>query len=247
MQSESQLSFQRSPRRRHNSLTGGLILIGLGVVFLLQQTTAFSLRNWWALFILIPVVGNFGTALALFRRSGRFTPAVRASLSGGMILLMVALMFLLDLDWGVWWPLFVVLPGLALLVAGLPLADREAHTSGLFAGPWLSFTGLGAILLGLGFLGQNLGWFYLAETTPRWWAAPIFCPALGGLIAAAWLWLARRAHLAAIMSLAAALIVASVGLVALWSANWNLIWPIVLIAAGAVLLLGVLTGRSAGA
>jgi hypothetical protein len=231
-------------RHRHNSLTGGLILIFLGIVFLLQQMRWFSLQNWWAVFILIPALGNFGTAWTLFRRAGRFTQAVRASLFSGLIVLMVALMFLLDLSWSVYWPLFVLLPGLGLVFAGLPLQGDRSQTASLFAGPWLSFTGLGAVVLGLGFLGQNLGWFHLVESLPRWWAIPIFFPAMGGLIAAAWLWLARQARLAAISSLAAALIVAAVGLAGLLSANWNLIWPVALIAAGAVLLLGVLGGRN---
>ena len=244
MQSESLFPSQLPQRRRH-SPTGGLILIFLGVVFLLQQTLRFSLQNWWAVFILIPAVGNFGTAFALFRRAGRMTQGVRASFFSGLIVLMVALMFLLDLGWDLYWPLFVLLPGLGLMFAGLPLPGGRRRTSAVFAGPWLSFTGLGAVLLGLGFLGQNLGWFNLVEFMPRWWAVPILCPALGGLIAAAWLWLAKQARLAAISSLAAALIVGAVGLAALLSANWNLIWPVVLIAAGAVMLLGVLGGRDA--
>ncbi len=192
MQSESQLQPQR--RHRHNSLSGGLILIFLGVVFLLQQMRWFSLQNWWAVFILIPAVGNFGTALALFQRAGRFTQAVRASLFSWLIVLMVALMFLLDLSWSVYWPLFVLLPGLGLVFAGLPLPGDRSYTAtaNLFAGPWLSFTRLGGLLFGMGFLGQNLGWFNRVESMPRWWAIPIFFPALGGLIAAAWLWLARK-------------------------------------------------------
>ena len=32
----------------------GLVLIAVGVVFLLQNTTGFYINNWWAFFILIP-------------------------------------------------------------------------------------------------------------------------------------------------------------------------------------------------
>ena len=40
----------------------------------------------------------------------------RSSAVGGLFILAVALIFLLDLDWGDVWPIFIILAGLAALV-----------------------------------------------------------------------------------------------------------------------------------
>jgi hypothetical protein len=229
-------------RRRGGSLAGGLILILLGAVFLAQQAGWPGLRNWWALFILVPAVINLGTAAMLFRRSGAFTQGVRATFFGGLITLAVALIFLLDLSWEKWWPVFVLLPGLGLLTAGLPLpGGTRSQAMNLFAGPWLFFTGLGVALLGLGFLGKNLGWFDLGAVMERWWAISILIAALGGIFSA-FLLAAKGAPLAAGASLAGGLIVGAVGIAAWLGANWDVYWPVILIAFGGVLLL-VTLGR----
>jgi hypothetical protein len=39
---------------------GGAVLIGLGIIFLLQNFMNISLANWWALFIMIPAIGALG-------------------------------------------------------------------------------------------------------------------------------------------------------------------------------------------
>ena len=46
-------------------------MILLGVAFLLRTTGTFDfpLNNWWALFILIPAIGAFDTALRIYRNS----------------------------------------------------------------------------------------------------------------------------------------------------------------------------------
>jgi hypothetical protein len=95
---------------------GGLVLLLLGVVFLLQNFDLLVLDNWWALFILIPAVGAFATAWNTYQRSDRrWTTAARGSLIGGSIMTLVALVFLFNLDFSTIWPVFLILGGLALL------------------------------------------------------------------------------------------------------------------------------------
>ena len=50
---------QRHDRRGEKKMpwVPGVILIGLGVIFLLNNITGFSIDNWWALFIFIPAIG----------------------------------------------------------------------------------------------------------------------------------------------------------------------------------------------
>ena len=54
------------------ALIAGLLLVILGVVFLLQNlgNIAISLKNWGALFILIPAVAAFDRAYRLYRTAG---------------------------------------------------------------------------------------------------------------------------------------------------------------------------------
>jgi hypothetical protein len=96
----------------------GVILIAIGVIFLFTNLTGFHLNNWWALFILIPAVKNFGSAWGSYQRHGRFTKSARGSITGGLILTLVASAFLFSLDWGLVWPFFLIIGGVAALFNG---------------------------------------------------------------------------------------------------------------------------------
>ncbi|MCB9419864.1 MAG: hypothetical protein H6667_08670 [Ardenticatenaceae bacterium] len=96
----------------------GIILIAIGVIFLFTNLTGFHLDNWWALFIMIPAVKNFGSAWNSYQRHGRFTKSARGSITGGLILTLVASAFLFGLDWGLVWPFFLIIGGVAALFNG---------------------------------------------------------------------------------------------------------------------------------
>jgi hypothetical protein len=99
---------------------GGVVLILLGVIFLAQNLGGFYLGNWWALFILIPAAGAFGTAWNSYQNAGgQITAAVRGSLFGGLILTLVAGAFLFNLNWGLIWPIFIILAGIGALLSAL--------------------------------------------------------------------------------------------------------------------------------
>ena len=97
----------------------GIILVILGGLFLLQNFSTFHLVNWWAVFILIPAAGSFATAWRRYQASGRLTSSTRSTLFGGVIFTVVALIFLLNLDLGRWWPVFLVAAGLAVVLNAL--------------------------------------------------------------------------------------------------------------------------------
>jgi hypothetical protein len=106
--------------RRYGAWLGGLGLILLGLVFLLQNFGYFAIGNWWALFILFPAAGAYLNAFTAYHDAGHFTPVVRASLIGGLLLTLVASIFLFNLNWGMLWPMFIILAGIsALLTAWL--------------------------------------------------------------------------------------------------------------------------------
>lgn len=95
-------------------------IIAIGVLFLLGNLgydLAFLRHtNWWAWLILAAALVPLGRAWDRYRASGRLDGEVVHDLLGAVVVATVAAMFLLDLDWGVWWPLFVIIGGLFALV-----------------------------------------------------------------------------------------------------------------------------------
>lgn len=101
----------------------GLVLIGIGAFFLLNNFTDFRLNNWWALFILIPAFGSLGNFFRAYRAGGGFSNEARGSLIGSLILFFIASIFLFGLDWGLVWPIFLIIGGFGALLSAL--ADRN--------------------------------------------------------------------------------------------------------------------------
>jgi hypothetical protein len=108
----------RRVKRHSGNTTGGLILIGIGTIFLLSQLTGFHLHNWWALFILIPALCKLNGAWQSYQGNGRLTEGARGALIGGTLLAMVASVFLLNLSWSVFWPLVLIVVGIGALLNG---------------------------------------------------------------------------------------------------------------------------------
>jgi hypothetical protein len=97
----------------YGSWLPGIILVLLGGIFLAQNYFGASLRNWWALFILIPALSTLTTAYALWR-DGHADWATGPFMAGLGFLVLTA-MFLLDLPIGQLWPLFLIVAGVGLL------------------------------------------------------------------------------------------------------------------------------------
>ena len=111
-----------SPSRRKNrndKWAGGGILIGIGVVFLLQNVTSFSLHNWWALFILIPAIASLTNAWQNYQEDGRFSERARGPFIGGLILMFITSIFLFGWNWGQVWPVFLIIAGFGALLKGV--------------------------------------------------------------------------------------------------------------------------------
>lgn len=108
--------------RRHglcswkNDQAFGLVLVAVGVAFLVADLTAFSLDNWWALFILIPAFSNLSRAWQMWRQNGRLTHSGRRALNGGLILTLIAAAFLFSISWGLVWPLLLIILGASTLL-----------------------------------------------------------------------------------------------------------------------------------
>jgi hypothetical protein len=107
----------RRKKRDSDNWIVGAVLIILGGLFLLSNVFGVSfVLNWWAVFILIPALYSLNRAWQSYRSDGRLTSRGRSSLVGGLLMLTVALIFLLNLDWGVVWPVFLIIFGLGILL-----------------------------------------------------------------------------------------------------------------------------------
>jgi hypothetical protein len=96
----------------------GLAIVVIGGL-LLARNLGFELffldfHNWWAFFILLAALGPLQQALSFYRKEGLSAAVVNSLVSAGAIVF-IALMFLLDLSFGTWWPIFVIIGGLYMM------------------------------------------------------------------------------------------------------------------------------------
>ena len=97
-----------------------LLVVAMGLVFLganLGVRIPFlDWANWWAWFILAGAAWPLSEAWARYRAVGRLDVAVAHSLFNALGIVIVAGIFILDLSWATWWPVFVIYGGLCMLV-----------------------------------------------------------------------------------------------------------------------------------
>ncbi len=92
-------------------VTGAIVLIGLGVFFLLSQYGILDLQgNWWAIFIALPALAMLYSAYNTYRREGHITDEVTRSLSGGIIVGLIAVLAAVD-QWALLLPLLLIVIG----------------------------------------------------------------------------------------------------------------------------------------
>jgi hypothetical protein len=121
----------RSNGWRHGPWIGGVILIVLGVIFLLQNFGFPLPDNWWAVFILIPAAGAFSSAWSLYERAGRtVTAGVRGAAIGGVILTLLAAAFFFGFDFGKFWPVILIALGVAALAGGVWRKEERPRPPG---------------------------------------------------------------------------------------------------------------------
>ena len=108
----------------------GAILIALGVVFFLENAGYLALTgNWWALFIYVGAFASFANAWRSYRANGEFGATATGSLVWGLVLTVVASIFLFNLLWDQWWPAILVAIGVGIVVGSL-LGSRTGRSGG---------------------------------------------------------------------------------------------------------------------
>ena len=95
----------------------GLVLITIGLLFLLNNFFDVGLiENWWALFILIPALVKLNEAWRRYKLAGHWTGAAGSALTGALIVGAVAMIFLFELSWGLFWPVLLIIFGVGILL-----------------------------------------------------------------------------------------------------------------------------------
>jgi hypothetical protein len=108
---------------RAGEIVAGAVAILIGLVFLANNFgigfPIFGWHNWWALFILI------GAAVPAIRAMGVIDAQVVHWMVSALMVATVAQMFLLEVSFSVWWPIFLVIGGLSMLIPGSRRMDRR--------------------------------------------------------------------------------------------------------------------------
>ncbi|MEN0038917.1 MAG: hypothetical protein AAGC78_17700 [Cellvibrio sp.] len=114
-----------SPAARKSRLASSSLPLGIAVVviggLLLARNLGFELffldfHNWWAFFILLAAIGPLQQAFSAYRREGMGAAVANSLVSAGAIIF-VSLLFLLDLSFWTWWPVFVIIGGLYMMTS----------------------------------------------------------------------------------------------------------------------------------
>lgn len=103
---------------RGGSWIWGLILVGLGIVFLLENFGVKVPGNWWAIFLVLPGIGVMWSAWRMYQQGEGLTRSVVSTAVVGTVLVAFGLSFLAGVDWGVLWPIVLILLGLGVVLGG---------------------------------------------------------------------------------------------------------------------------------
>lgn len=91
---------------------GGLLLarnLGMDLFFL-------NFHNWWAFFILLAAISPLQQAVSFYRKEGMGASVLNSLASAGAIIF-IACIFLLNLSFTTWWPVFIILCGVYVMTS----------------------------------------------------------------------------------------------------------------------------------
>lgn len=228
--------MENKNRDPQKSITGAIILILIGVVFLIKRLGIVEIENWWALFILIPTISSLSSLIQDLRRGISITAVIAQGILGALFPAAIAVMLLFNLSWVKFWPIFIILAGFSMLLTGFLPASGGLQTIVKSIQPWLISSGLAVILTGALFFIQALNILHINRFAANWWGIPILVAALGGVIAA---YFSNQAgeKIKTGFNLLAALILSIPGFFAIFGLQANLVVPILIIAVGLILII----------
>ena len=196
---------------------GGVTMLLIGLTFLVMSILGKrQVDNWWSIFVMLPGVLLLGIGRTLRLGNGRTHVLPRLAVGLGLIILTVGAMFALNLNWNVWWPLMIVVPGVAFWLVGGAKAD-VGGTAVLRFHRWLALT---LLLLGFTFLADQLNFIDLQALFGNfhWWGILILIPGIGAFVEGGRV--LRHSAWASTLLLIAGVWIMSSGLMELLAPNW---------------------------
>ncbi|MGB7296593.1 MAG: hypothetical protein WBC70_13490 [Candidatus Aminicenantales bacterium] len=104
----------KTKQDHHPKITGGLILILLGTLFLLTEMDRISWADWWAYF-LVGLGGIFLLEALLRSFSAEARRGISGRVTAGLILAIIGGSYLIGFM--EWWPLILIALGVVVLVS----------------------------------------------------------------------------------------------------------------------------------
>jgi hypothetical protein len=157
--------------------------VGSGMLVLGVLLAAFQLlrpANWWAIFILLPAVGLLAAGFFIARMTRRWGFPAAIFAAPGIVVLVLAAMFLSSASWSLYWPLMIAAPGIMLMLIGF------CDVRGSVVRAWfrtMAGTGVMMEILASVFLAGTLGLMDIGKVAPgiAWWGAPMLIPGLAAI------------------------------------------------------------------
>ena len=107
---------EKDRRRPYPNLTGGLVLILLGVLFLLTEMGRIGWVDWWAYFLVgLGAIFLLEAFFRVFSAEGR--RGAGGKVIAGLILVVIGGAHLVGFE--EWWPLILIAVGVGVLISGL--------------------------------------------------------------------------------------------------------------------------------
>ena len=94
---------------------GGLVIVAIGVIFLLGNFGMQLPARWWAILLLVPAAGMLVAAIRFYRVDNTLGGRAMGPLIGGLFMLGLALAVFFGLNWSFFWPLVLIVVGVAIV------------------------------------------------------------------------------------------------------------------------------------
>jgi hypothetical protein len=113
-----------SPAAKHGRAAwfGGAVLIIVGLAFIVDNLNLPFIKegNWWAVFLLIPIVAILDDIYRITSASSEGKAgAITSKLVGLLIIAAIMIIFLFGINLGIYWPVLLIAAGLVFLIAAL--------------------------------------------------------------------------------------------------------------------------------
>lgn len=173
---------KKNPIQITNRITGAAILALLLVIVFVQRTNLEWLKNWWALFFLIPAIASINNSYTEIQNKKGFTFSLASNIVGIIFPFAICVVLLLGLTWNIILPIIIVLSGLSMLVVGF-VTEKEGFGRIIRAlHPWFFSWGAAVILVGIITLVSNLQTIPERTIVYTWYGVALLVAACGGLV-----------------------------------------------------------------